>query len=67
MEGFIPGSKSLRLGIALITSGLENAINTDAAVWIPKVPTKVSMENPRKKEDINKSQPGVSNGNNKIK
>lgn len=67
MEGFIPGSKSFRLGIALMTSGLENAISTDEAVCIPSVPSKVSIENPSKKEEVNKSHPGVSNGNNKIK
>jgi len=67
MEGFIPVSNSLRLGIAFITSGLENAIRTEEAVWIPMVPIKVSMLNPSIKEDKSNSQPGVSKGSNRIK
>jgi hypothetical protein len=67
MEGFIPGSNSLRLGIALITIGLAKAMNTDDAVCIPSVPIKVSMLKPIRKEAISNSQPGVSKGSNRIK
>jgi hypothetical protein len=40
-----------------------NAMKTVAAVCIPSVSAKISMENPNRKPNTNASQAGVSKGN----
>ena len=66
MPGLIPGSIIFDPDNKRIIPGRQNAINTVAAVFIPGVCENISMVNPRKKEETSKSQPGVSNGNNRI-
>jgi hypothetical protein len=66
MPGLIPGSIIFDPDNKRITPGRQNAINTAAAVFIPGVCEKISMTNPRKKEETSKSQAGVSKGNNRI-
>jgi hypothetical protein len=67
MEGCIPDSYSLLEAILLMTIGRAKAINTDAAVWIPKEPVNRSILNPRANEEISNNQPGTSKGSNRIK
>ena len=66
MPGTIPGSRSFGPEINLIMPGLEKAIKTAAAAFIPGVCAKRSIDNPRKNEEISNNQPGVSKGSKSI-
>ena len=66
MPGVRPGSRSFDPEINLIMVGLEKAINTAAAAFIPGVCAKRSTNNPRKNDEINNNQPGVSKGSKSI-
>jgi hypothetical protein len=66
IPGAIPGSRPLLPEINLIRLGLQKAINTEAAVCIPGVWAKISMVNPRTKEDVSNNHPGVSKGSSSI-
>jgi hypothetical protein len=66
IPGLKPGSIAFDPVNNLIIAGLQNAMNTDAAAFMPGVCEKISMERPRKNEDINNIHPGVSKGSHKI-
>ena len=62
----MPGSYSWRAETTLRIEGLQKAMKTVAAACKPKVPDKISTDNPSKKANINNNALGVSKGNNKI-
>jgi hypothetical protein len=63
----MPGSNSFLLVILLITIGRKKAKSTEDAVCIPRVPLKISMQNPIANDENNNNQPGTSNGRRSIK
>ena len=62
--GFIPGSIPFDPDNIIITPGLAKAIKTVAAAFNPGVCAKISIDKPRKNEEMSNNQPGVSNGSN---
>jgi hypothetical protein len=51
----------------VITNGLRKAISTHAAAFNPMVFVKISMLNPKRKEEISNIHRGVSKGINRMK